>query len=223
MTDLIPNDWLVPALPARIVVHWTGGSYTPSSLDKEHYHILIDGDGELVRGRYPISANNSTRDDGGYAAHVRNLNSGSIGVALCCMAGATESPFNAGDYPILHVQWRSLVKVCAQLCRHYSLEISRATLLMHAEVGEVYPSAPQRGKWDITVIPHLSRLRVWPPVRAGEELRTDVEREMALLSPVNTPEPHSDARRIYVIRGSNGDERGRLTLNDGLWLEPNDQ
>lgn len=69
----------------RIVCHWTAGSHKASALDRTHYHILIEDDGNLVRGTHPISDNVSTAD-GNYAAHTRRLNTGSIGVSVCCMA-----------------------------------------------------------------------------------------------------------------------------------------
>ena len=78
----------------RIIVHWTAGSYTPSAVDREHYHYLIDGSGDLHEAR-PVEQNN--RDVAGftsdeYTAHTRGLNSYSIGVALCAMHGARERP-----------------------------------------------------------------------------------------------------------------------------------
>ncbi|MFW5834406.1 MAG: peptidoglycan-binding domain-containing protein, partial [Pseudomonadota bacterium] len=65
--SVVPPDWLVPARVRRVVVHWTGGNQRASSEDREHYHILIEGDGTVVRGRHPIDANDKT-GDGVYAA-----------------------------------------------------------------------------------------------------------------------------------------------------------
>jgi N-acetyl-anhydromuramyl-L-alanine amidase AmpD len=135
----------------RVVFHWTAGSNKASATDKEHYHILIEGDGKLIRGDPAIDKNVSPVKPG-YAAHTRGLNSGSIGVSLCGMAGATESPFNAGRTPITRIQWEILSTVLADLCRRYSIPVTRGTVLSHAEVQPTLGVA-QRGKWDITRLP----------------------------------------------------------------------
>lgn len=132
----------------RIVVHWTGGSYVPSSLDKEHYHFLIDGDGHIHKGKFPISANSKRAGgliSGAYAAHIAKRNTGSIGIALCGMAGAKESPLSIGDFPLRHLQYAVLAELCADLLRACDLRVTPNTLFMHSEA--------QSGKWDITVFP----------------------------------------------------------------------
>ena len=55
----------------RIIMHWTAGTHTASEVDKEHYHLLIEGDGRVVFGDYEISDNESVADNR-YAAHTRN-------------------------------------------------------------------------------------------------------------------------------------------------------
>jgi hypothetical protein len=60
-----------------------------------HYHITIENDGELVRGRHPIRANEKA-SDGDFAAHTRGCNTGSIGVVVCCMSNARERPLIIG-------------------------------------------------------------------------------------------------------------------------------
>lgn len=90
-TGIVPADWMPPARLERIMFHWTAGAHRASGLDRSHHHILIEADGKLVRGTPSIAANGS----GGSvprASHTLNCNTGSIGVSLCCMAGAIESP-----------------------------------------------------------------------------------------------------------------------------------
>jgi hypothetical protein len=42
---------------------WTGQrGYKASSLDKAHYHVLIEDDGNLVKGTHSIQDNVSTGD-----------------------------------------------------------------------------------------------------------------------------------------------------------------
>ena len=133
----------------RVIVHWTAGTHRASGLDRSHYHVLIEGDGKLVRGIPAISLNDSRGAKPGYAAHTLNCNTGSIGVSLCCMAGAVESPFNAGSAPMTRVQWDALPPVLADLCRRYGIPVTRKTVLSHAEVQGTLKIA-QRGKWDIS-------------------------------------------------------------------------
>lgn len=147
----VPAEWMPWARMERIIWHWTAGSHKASSVDKKHYHIIIEGDGKLVRGDQPISAN-AAPITGPYAAHCLNCNTGSIGVSLCGMAGATESPFSAGRSPITLQQWAVLPGVLADLCRRYAIPVTLGTVLSHAEV-ETTLGINQRAKWDVTRLP----------------------------------------------------------------------
>lgn len=144
---VVPDAWMPAAHMQRIIVHWTAGAHKASGLDRSHYHILIEDDGHLVRGTPSILLNQAPVKSG-YAAHTLNCNSGSIGVSLCCMAGAIESPFKAGSAPMTRTQWDMLPKVLAALCRRYSITVTRQTVLSHAEVQSTL-GITQRGKWDI--------------------------------------------------------------------------
>lgn len=149
---LLPADWLPAARMSRVIVHWTAGSHRASGLDRSHYHLLIDADGLLARGTPSIALNDAGGTKSGYAAHTLNCNTGSIGVALCCMAGAIESPFNAGSAPMTRLQWETLPRVVAELCRRYDIAVSSRTVLSHAEV-QANLGIKQRGKWDIARLP----------------------------------------------------------------------
>lgn len=148
---ILPAIWLPDAPMQRIIFHWTAGGYEASSLDREHYHFLIEGDGNAVRGEFPVTANVAPKP-GAYAAHTLNCNTRSIGISLCCMAGAQESPFNAGTAPMTAEQWANGVKAGAQLCRRYSIPPTPKTVLTHAEV-QANLGIQQRGKWDIAALP----------------------------------------------------------------------
>lgn len=148
MVSPIPESWM-PSVPMqRIILHWTAGSHKASSVDKKAYHILIEGDGKLVKGDASI-ADNSGNLKPGYAAHTLNCNTGSIGVSLCCMAGAVENPFNAGKYPMTEAQFEKMISAIRQLSQKYNIPIKRETVLSHAEVQPTLGIA-QRQKWDIT-------------------------------------------------------------------------
>jgi N-acetyl-anhydromuramyl-L-alanine amidase AmpD len=145
----VPLDWMPPAKLARIIVHWTAGQHKASDLDRQHYHILIEGDGSLVRGVPGIDLNGLPKARPGYAAHTLNCNTGSIGVSLCCMALAVEAPFQTGPAPMTRTQWDALPHVLADLCRAYAIPVTPETVLSHAEVQRNLGIA-QRGKWDIS-------------------------------------------------------------------------
>ena len=149
----------------RIICHWTAGAYSANATDLNYYHILIEGDGELRRGVYSIKDNVFT-GDGKYAAHTKNCNTGSIGVSLCCMAGAVENPFNAGKFPMTETQWHTLTAVVAELCHAYSIPVTSGTVLSHAEVQGTLGIA-QSGKWDYTGSPLSPRCRAPRPAGTG--------------------------------------------------------
>lgn len=151
--ELLPLDWLPTAQMKRVIVHWTAGNHQASALDRRHYHILIESDGKIVRGIPSIALNDARGTKSGYAAHTLNCNTGSIGVSLCCMAGAIEFPFKAGSAPMTASQWATLPAVLAELCERYQIPVTPKTVLSHAEV-QVTLGIKQKGKWDIArVVP----------------------------------------------------------------------
>lgn len=167
---LIKKDWLPSCSMKRVICHWTAGAHRASQLDKLHYHILIEKDGKLVRGTHSIEDNVST-GDGVYAAHTLGTNTGSIGVAVCAMAGAIESPFTPGATPMLEIQWRTMAQVVAELCRFYQIPVTPRTVLGHGEV-QANLGIEQKGKWDPLILP-------WDPAmgrtQVGNFLRSLVQ------------------------------------------------
>jgi hypothetical protein len=149
--NVTPADWMPACKMQRIVVHWTAGTLKASDLDRDHYHLIIEGTGSLVRGRKSIADNVSTAD-GKYAAHTLNLNQGSISVALCGMGGALQAPFSAGKWPLTRAEWAMLPRVLADLCPRYTIPVTPQTVLSHAEV-QTNLGVKQKGKWDIAVLP----------------------------------------------------------------------
>lgn len=167
----LPASWLPAAKMARVILHWTGGAHIASLLDRRHYHLIVEGDGNLVRGNLPIDANEAPVR-GNYAAHTLGCNSGSIGVSLASMAGAKESPFLAGSHPTTREQWDEGVRVIAELCRRYSIPVTRETVLTHSEV-QPNLGIKQRGKWDIARL--AFDLAVFGPNVVGDRLRREVQ------------------------------------------------
>lgn len=152
---------------SRIVMHWSAGTHTVSALDREHYHFIIDGKGEVHAGKHKPEANISAAD-GVYAAHTRGCNTGSIGVAVAAMAGAVERPFASGKYPITPAQVSALVKLVRGLATKYGIPITRETVLSHAEVQPTL-KIKQAGKWDISWLPGMSQ--PGDPVKVGDHIR----------------------------------------------------
>ncbi len=167
---LVKKEWMPSCSMKRIICHWTAGAHRASQLDKAHYHILVEKDGKLVRGTHSIADNVST-SDGVYAAHTLGANTGSIGLAVCAMAGAVESPFSPGSAPMLELQWRTLAQVAAELCRAYQIPVTPRTVLGHGEV-QANLGITQKGKWDPMVLP-------WDPgmsqTQVGNFFRTLVQ------------------------------------------------
>lgn len=135
----------------RIIIHWTAGGNKANATDKKHYHVLTEGDGKIVLGNHPISANKPPLSKE-YAAHTLNCNTDSIGVSMCGMVGAVESPFNPGKSPITKVQFDAMIKEAARLAKAYGITVSPQSILTHAEV-EANLGIKQKGKWDITILP----------------------------------------------------------------------
>lgn len=168
----IPAAWLPKVAMQRVIVHWTAGANRASATDRRHYHIIVNGDGSLVRGNFSI-ADNVRVVKGRYAAHTRGTNPGSIGVALAGMHGAVERPFNPGRSPINKVQWDAMVRVVAQLCRVYGIAVSARTTLTHAEVQGTL-GRPQSGKWDIAILPFDRTFNTAKKV--GDRMRAEIAR-----------------------------------------------
>ena len=153
--------WLLNSRPIqRVILHWTAGRYLPNVIDRAHYHLLVDGQGQLHQGPRPV---------GYYLPHTRLLNTGSAGLAVCGMCGAT-GPQRPGNYPINSHQIEALCSLAAKIVRYNSLPINEQTVLCHSEVPRVY-NIPQRGRWDIDWLQPYSAL---DPANVHELLRNKV-------------------------------------------------
>lgn len=163
----IPKTWMPDCKARRIICHWTAGGYLSTAHDRASYHVLIEGSGNHVRG--VNIAYNCPIVRGRYAAHTLNANNYAIGVAVCAMAGAKQSPFSAGRYPMTRGQWNALIIACADLCRRYDIPVTPRTVLGHGEVQQTL-GIKQRGKWEF-VLPWEPE---WSVLQTGDELRRRV-------------------------------------------------
>lgn len=154
----------------RIIIHWTGGTNFPNSLDLTHYHFVVDKNGRVIEGKFKPSDNLNCYD-GRYAAHTGGGNTGSIGIAVCGMLGY-EGPKRVGQFPILQVQMETLFKKCAELCKQYNISIGPDTVLTHYEFGLKNPKTTSAGKIDINFLPYKPELK---PGEVGDFIRGKVK------------------------------------------------
>ena len=176
----------------RIIFHWTAGTYKVSALDRQHYHFIVAGNGTVVAGVFKPE-DNLAPVKGKYAAHTLNCNTGSIGVAVACMAGA--EPGKHGAYPMTQVQWTALIGLVAKLANEYNIPVTPSTILSHAEVQDTL-QIKQRGKWDIAELsfaPHIKGAR-----EVGNLMRSEVKLLLTNIGPLGKEKaaPLSVGQRI---------------------------
>lgn len=152
----------------RVHWHWTGGAEGLIGVEADSYHEIIQPDGTVQAGEFPIEANKPPLRPGQYAAHTLNANSDAISIACDAMAGAKERPLVWGTNPLTEAQIDAMLHRTAHWCRFYGIPVSRTTTLSHAEV-ERNLGIKQNNKWDIMVLPGMTR--VDDPVVVGDELR----------------------------------------------------
>lgn len=138
----------------RIIIHWTAGCYYPTAYEKNFYHFLVDKDGKIHSGVFKPENNNKCVK-GNYAMHTGGGNTGSIGIALCAMAGFKNKQ-NIGNYPITAKQFEAAMELCAQLCKKYKINITPQTVMTHYEFGLNHPQTTSAGKIDIIYLPPYS-------------------------------------------------------------------
>jgi hypothetical protein len=196
-----------------VITHWTAGTNYASELDRRHYHFCLERDGRIVPGIRSIRDNCSPvqLDRGHYAGHTRARNSYRVGIAVCGMAGATESPFNPGKHPFTRTQWDVLAAVCADLLVTYDLDLSEQTCNSHFEQQRIWgPRYWQRGKWDISRLP-------WDPETPALVVANGFRSKVRdLLLP---PDP----RAHLILDGQDLSDRADVEIEDGattLWLRP---
>lgn len=135
----------------RIIIHWTAGTYKPNATDLEHYHYLIDSNGEVVYGKHKVEDNENC-NDGNYAAHTGGGNTGSIGISICGMANF-KNRNSVGDYPLTKVQCERCFKLIAELSKKYKISINPQNVMTHYEFGIKHPNTSSAGKIDIIYLP----------------------------------------------------------------------
>ena len=213
-TNPIPVEWLDRVPMEGIHWHWPAGRHMPGAAEFAAYHFLIDGmTGKWHRG-VPVRLNSGSLKPG-YAAHTLNANTNRIGIGLCGMGGATEVPFNPGQWPIRAFQVDSLIEGCKQLSRFYNIPVTRRTMLSHAEV-ETTLGIKQRAKWDWTRLPdEVTSLR--GALNIGDWIRGRIEGKDEQMSTTPLPIPAMATGRVstngsglITRNGPNGQATGSL-------------
>jgi hypothetical protein len=179
MPQLVPDSWMPAVEMKRIHVHWTAGGHRANSTDLNAYHILIEGDGNVVRANKSIAAN-APGSGMSPASHTKNANTRAIGVSMCAMREARESPFFGGSHPLTRTQWDVMIKVVAILAKKYNIPVTRQTVLTHAEVQPTL-GIIQNNKWDINRLPFTNDFVGHYPI--GDEMRRLVAVELDGLNP----------------------------------------
>lgn len=157
----------------KIVLHWTAGADGVNEVEADSYHFLVTRQGIVVPGKFSADDQKPPLLPGKYAAHTRAFNSYALGIAMDAMGGAREIPFDPGKYPITPEQIEATARLTAHQARKYGLDVTRRTVLTHAEVPITYGIA-QPGKWDVRWIPGMKA--PGGAIEVGDAFRTMVRR-----------------------------------------------
>lgn len=151
----------------RICIHWTAGYHRPNNEDLFHYHIIFDDKGNAFKGVHSIEDNIDCKD-GDYAQHCALGNTGTIGIAVCGMAGFSCNT-KVSKSNITMTQMEAMFKKVAELCREYSIPITDETVYTHAEYDRLNA---KEGKIDIIFIPYLNKYGI---EECGDYIRNKIK------------------------------------------------
>lgn len=160
----------------KIYLHWTAGHYFQKFAD---YHINITADGAIWL---------MTEDLSEVLAHTWKRNTGSIGVTLCCAAGATTN--DLGDEPPTEDQINAMAKVTTALADGLWLTIDKNHVMTHGEAA-----ANEDGEH-----PHPA-YAVWEDECGDGQVRWDLEYLETDESPIYAPWALDGSRGGDVLRG----------------------
>jgi len=193
----VPSAWMPAADMKRIHVHWTAGAHKANATDKKSYHILVEGDGKLVRANKSIKANE--KGSGMKPAyHTLHANTGAIGISMCCMAGAKEKPFNPGKWPMTQAHWDTMIEAVADLAKRYDIPVTPQTILTHAEV-QPNLSIKQHNKWDVTRLAFDSSVKGYKQV--GDKMRKQIVAALDKIKPKVKKLPEAMKTKRFRVKG----------------------
>lgn len=204
----------------RVVGHHSGGAHKPNKTDLLHYHRVVDAEGMIHMGKFDFADNTGKLREGRYAAHTRNLNSNTGGVAMACMGKSEWSkPYDSPFFPKPE-QVDRFILLMADVCNMFRIPIEREYCLTHAEVERTL-GVKQRNKWDFDYSIFGSRAAVRDPIRLGDELRqaiTLVAKESPVPASVPTFSLNVGEDFVGLRRGDKGDLVKRV--QKALSVEP---
>lgn len=127
-----------------LVLHWSAGWY--DNFYPEDYHVQIGEHGEIYL---------STNDLSEYLPHTWHLNTGTVGISMCCCAGAMTD--DLGEAPPTNDQIEVMAQVIATLCTELWLTISPENVYTHGEIADsdLYDDEDKYGphndceRWDL--------------------------------------------------------------------------
>ena len=136
----------------RIAIHWTGGPHKANDTDKKSYHVLVEGDGNIILTTGALGNNGAWM----VRSHTWRFNTGAIGLSMCCMGGAVERPYDPGFAPMTPIQLAAMCGEAARLCKLYDIPVTPWSTYTHAEVQPRF-GVVQKQKWDITILPGMDK------------------------------------------------------------------
>lgn len=130
----LPEALDLPAKPRGVVLHWTAGGPRANAVDLKAYHFVVEKDGNVRRGFWPVVANMRKVSGGDYAMHTGGFNSYRVGISGAGMM-SYESPREVGPYPLTQVQVERMCELAAYFCQLGDLDpLQVESVLTHREV-----------------------------------------------------------------------------------------
>ena len=180
----LPTAAELPSLPKGIVLHWTGGGPRANPVDLAAYHYVIEVDGTVVAGKWPVRANMRKLVDDKYAKHTGGFNSFRVGIS-CAGMKDYRSRSSAGTFPLTEVQVERMLEVAGYFIGVAGLNpLDPARLCTHQEVWTLHrvKGTQNHTKTDIEFLPFRPDLK---PREVGDYLRKRVAEIVAVETPVS--------------------------------------
>lgn len=157
---VIPTLRELPAPPRRIILHWTGGPHRANSVDRKAYHYVVEHDGNVVQGVFPVAKNMQRVWGDDYAHHTGGFNSFSVGISFAGMMNFVSAG-NVGPAPLKPGQVMAGLRFVAECCDAWNLDpLNPAHVFHHREAWELHgvKGTQNHQKRDITHLPFMPEL-----------------------------------------------------------------
>lgn len=181
----LPIATELPALPRGVVLHWTGGGHRANAVDLAAYHFVVEHDGTIRRGRWPVAANMRQLGGDEYAMHTGGFNSFRVGVSAAGMKDYVSRD-RPGPNPLTEVQVSRMIELAAYFLTLATLDpLDPRRLCTHQEVWTLHSIKGRQNhlKKDIEFLPFRPDLR---REEVGDFLRR-MAAEVIATSPFHQP------------------------------------